>query len=178
MISSLELWLSLLGSSVVTGVVGWVFGGKQAKRQELKKGDVEIKKEELDYATKEREYFQQGIEERNSFIADLKAELLASKNEAKEERAYYREKQNQLRRMIDELQGKFDNISLNYALEVEKSEKWMQKFFDMQKENAELKTTVTNLNDKYNALEKDNESLKQDHEALKKEFEDYKAKHK
>ena len=48
--------LSTIGT-VLTGVVGWVLGGKQAKAQELKKGEVEIESAEVDYAAKVRELY-------------------------------------------------------------------------------------------------------------------------
>jgi len=33
---SVEFWLSVLGSGVITGAVGWIFGGRQAKKVEIK----------------------------------------------------------------------------------------------------------------------------------------------
>ena len=36
---NVEVWLSVLGSTALSGVLGWFFGGKQAKKVEIKKAN-------------------------------------------------------------------------------------------------------------------------------------------
>ena len=161
---SLELWLSILGSGVITGVVGWIFGGRQQKAKDLKKADVEIDTAEIDYAVKVRDLY----ESMNKKLTDdkdlLKTEMLAVINELKDDRAELKainqkqdEEISKLREDFRGMDKKFHELYLAYAKEIEASKYWQDKFND--------------LETKYNQLEKD-------HEELKKQFETYKAKHK
>jgi ribosomal protein S15P/S13E len=158
-------------SLAVTGFGGifmWVSRDRFFQKSELKKADIEVKKEELDYAKDTRDYFLSRETDLKTEKEELKEEFKLYRDEAKAEREYYREKQGELRLSINNLQDKFDKMALNYALEVEKSEKWMQKFFQMEKENKDLKDEVSTLTDKYETLERHHEELKKDHDALKK----------
>lgn len=166
-----SILLTLLGGGSITGIVGWFLGGKQAKKQELKKGDIEIQKEDVDLAKDTREYFQSVVGDLKADRENLREELKHSKDDAKKEREYYRVKIDEMQKLFNTLQTKFDSISLNYALEVEKSDKWMQKYFEIEKENKQLKVDITLLENKCDDLE-------EKHNELKQEFETYKEKHK
>ena len=164
-------WLTLLGGGSLSGVIGWFLGGKQAKNQELKKGDIEIQKEDVDLAKDTREYFLSVVGDLKADRESLREEIRISKEDAKAEREYYRVKIDEMQKLFNTLQTKFDSISLNYALEVEKSDKWMQKYFEIEKENKQLKLDI-------NVLENKCDGLEEKHNKLKEEFELYKDKHK
>jgi hypothetical protein len=151
MVWLIENWLAIV--STISIPIAWIFGGKQAKKTELKKANVEVKKEELDYANLTRDYFLTREEDLKKEKEDLKVYLNSVKDESKKEREYYREKQNELRKLIESLQDKFDKISLNYALEVEKSDSWMKKYFEIEKENQELKNQITKVEIRCKSLE-------------------------
>jgi chromosome segregation ATPase len=164
MITSIELWFSLLGSGVVTGVVGWIFGGKQQKAKDLKKQDVEIDSAEIDYAVKVRDLYESINAKLLQQIESIRAESQVTIDELKKDREELKEvnrKQDerisQLSTDFKEMDKKFHDLYLAYAKETELSTHWKDKFAD--------------LESKYN-------QLVSDHEALKKEFETYKAKHK
>jgi len=161
----IDNWQFFIGS--FSGLILYVIRDRYLDRINRKKGDVEVKKEELDYANETREYFLNRESDLKAEKQELKDELKIIRDESKAERLYYREKQTELRTAIEGLQTKFDRISLNYALEVEKSEKWMQKFFEIEKENKAL-------SEKYAFLERDYEQLKIDHYQLKRDFDKYK----
>lgn len=161
----IENWQFFIGS--FSGLILYVIRDRYLYRINRKKGDVEVKKEELDYANETREYFLNRESDLKAEKQELKDELKTIRDESKAERLYYREKQTELRTAIEGLQTKFDSISLNYALEVEKAEKWMQKFFEIEKENKAL-------SEKYSFLERDYEQLKIDHYQLKRDFDKYK----
>jgi hypothetical protein len=164
----LSVLLTLLGGGSITGVIGWFLHGKHLKNQELKKGYIEIQKADVDLAKDTREHFL-------SIVGDLKIdrdafrdELKISKDDAKSEREYYRVKIDAMQELFNGLQTKFDSISLNYALEVEKSDKWMQKYFEIEKENKQLKIDINLLENKCQDLEKLYAKLKTDFENHKK----------
>jgi len=170
-----ENWLAIttfvFGSGGLGTLIGWLLRDRKIQSQEIKKGDVDVKKQELDYAMETREYFLARENDFKSEKEELKAEVKIIKDDSKSERDYYRKKIDEIRSVCDGLQTKFDSISLNYALEVEKSEKWMQKYFEMEKENKQLKQDVVNLENKC-------ESLETKHNELQQEFELYKKSHK
>lgn len=160
----LELWLSILGSGVITGIVGWIFGGRQQKAKDLKKADVEIDTAEIDYAVKVRDLYESMNKKLTEDKDLLKTEMLAVIEELKNDRAELKQtNQSQdieikkLRDDFRDMDKKFHDLYLAYSREMEVSSLWKDKF--------------TELESKYNQLEKD-------HEQLKKEFESYKAKHK
>jgi len=137
MVSSLELWLSLLGSGVVTGVVGWIFGGKQAKKIEIKKANGDA------VATMQSVYDQ--------FLSDYKdrmSEVMADLNFVKDHNR--------------ELQTQFNKIQLDYARETEVSNDWKQKYYDIklycdqiEKHCKELEIKVTDLEKRLSVYETD-----------------------
>lgn len=126
-------WLAIV--STISIPVAWIFGGKQAKK-------VEIKKANGDAVATMQSVYDQFLSDYKDRMTEVMGELTAVKNSN-----------------ID-LQRQFNEIQLQYAKEVEKSQNW-------EKLHRELM-------DKYALLEKEYEQLKIDHDALKKDFDKYK----
>jgi len=144
-----------LAVTSLAGIFTWIFRDRIFQKTELKKADIENKKEELDYAKETRDYFLLRESDLKAEKDDLKTELKSIVDENKIERAYYREKVTEVRKMCEGLQDKFNEMQLAYSKEVEVSQNW-------EKLHRELLG-------KYNELSKDHELLKKDHELLKKE---------
>lgn len=155
------MFLSTIGS-LLTGVLGWILGGKQQKQQELKKGNVEIEVAEIDYAVKVRELYESLLTQANLDKDALKSDKEAIIAEFKAEKEYFRTKVDGLRKELTELQGQFNTIQLAYAKEVEQSQNW-------EKLHRELL-------EKYSKLEKDHEELKSLYAKLKSDFDKHKRK--
>ena len=151
--------LSTIGT-VLTGVVGWVLGGKQAKAQELKKGAVEIDSAEVDYAAKVRELYDNLNAKLVQENENLKSDKDAIVAEFKSEKEYFRNQVDSLRVQLTEMQGQFNVIQLAYAKEVEQSQNW-------EKLHREL-------TDKYNELSSKHEDLKSLYSKLKDDFDKHK----
>lgn len=129
----LDNWTLILGA--ITTPIAWIFGGKQAKKVEIKKANSDA------VATMQSVYDQ--------FLSDYKermVELMAELNVVKTTNA--------------DLQRQFNEIQLQYAKEVEKSQNW-------EKLHRELMA-------KYVLLERDYDELKGLYEKLKSDFDKYK----
>lgn len=166
-----SILLTLLGGGSITGIVGWFLGGKQAKKQELKKGDVEIESAEIDYAVKVRELYESLLEQANKDKDALKLDRDAIVLEFKAEREYFRSQIDELRKndavmqeRASKMQEQFNDIQLAYAKEVEQSQNW-------EKLHRELK-------EQFNELEREHEELKNFCEKLKTELDKYKKQSK
>ena len=151
--------LSTIGT-ILSGIVGWVLGGKQAKAQELKKGDVEIEVAEIDYAAKVRELYDDLNSKLTKENEILRSDKEAIVTEFKQEKEYFRSQVDSLRIQLSEMQGQFNTIQLAYAKEVEQSQNW-------EKLHREL-------TDKYTELAKDHEQLKGLYAKLKEDFDKHK----
>ena len=151
-INNLPLFLGFLGTGSLTTIIAYIFGGKQAQKQALKKGDAEIKKES---AT--------AIEALQN-VYDKYIEHDKVRTEKLEQRLDNLEKHNL------SLQVSFNEIQLAYAKEVERSQNW-------EKLHRELKQEFDELNKKYDILLLNSESehkdyikLKDLYDRLKKDF--------
>ena len=151
--------VSTLGT-VLTGVVGWVLGGKQAKAQELKKGAVEIDSAEVDYAAKVRELYDNLNAKLGQENESLRSDKEAIVAEFKQEKEYFRSQVDSLRTQLSEMQTQFNTIQIAYAKEVEQSQNW-------EKLHREL-------TDKYNELASKHEDLKSLYSKLKEDFDKHK----
>jgi hypothetical protein len=126
-------WLALV--STLSIPIAWIFGGRQAKK-------VEVKKASADAVATMQGVYDQFLSDYKDRMNEVMTELTTVKNSN-----------------ID-LQRQFNEIQLQYAKEVEKSQNW-------EKLHRELM-------DKYALLEKEYEQLKIDHDQLKKDFDKYK----
>ena len=132
-VANWEIVLGIIG--VISTPLAWVFGGKQAKK-------VEIKKASADAVATMQGVYDQFLTDYKDRMTEVMSELTTVKNSN-----------------ID-LQRQFNEIQLQYAKEVEKSQNW-------EKLHRELM-------DKYALLEREYEQLKIDHDQLKKDFDKYK----
>ena len=146
-------WLGLMG--FLSAPIMWFLGGKQAKKQELKKGDVEIDISEIDYAVKVRELYESLLAQANSDKEALKSDKDAIIAEFKEEKEYFRTQVDELRKQAGEMQFQFNAMQLAYAKEVEQSQSWEK--------------LHTELLEKYNTLKALYDKLKEDFDKHKKQ---------
>ena len=126
----------------------WFLGGKQAKAQEIKKGNVEIDSAEIDYAVKVRELYESLLEQANKDKEALKLDKDAIIEEFKSEKEYFRAQIDDLRKQAGIMQEQFNTIQLAYAKEVEQSQNW-------EKLHRELLEKYNDLESKYNILKDD-----------------------
>jgi hypothetical protein len=149
----LENWLGIMG--VLSAPIMWVLGGRAAKKQELKKGAVEIDISEVDYAVKVRELYESLLAQANADKEALKSDKDAIITEFKEEKEYFRTQVDELRKQSGDMQIQFNAMQLAYAKEVEQSQNW-------EKLHRELL-------EKYNALKSLYDKLKEDFDKHKKQ---------
>lgn len=133
MVWILENWLAVI--STISIPIAWIFGGKQAKK-------VEIKNSNGDFLEKVQAIYDGLVEDLKSDREELKAHNLEQDNTIKE-----------LRNDIRELQKQFNDLYLAYAKEVEASKYWKDKFEDLVKKH-------TNLEKDHEILKKQFESYK------------------
>lgn len=129
----IENWVALV--STISIPLAWIFGGKQAKR-------VEIKKASADAVATMQSVYDEFLSHYKDRMAEVMGEVVTVKN-------------NNI-----ELQRQFNEIQLQYAKEIEKSQNW-------EKLHREL-------SEKYAFLVRDYEQLKIDHYQLKRDFDKYK----
>jgi len=148
----IDNWLGLMG--FLSAPLMWFLGGKQAKAQELKKGDVEIESAEIDYAVKVRELYESlnaKLAQENDTLKSDKDAIIA---EFKEEKEYFRTQVDELRKQSGDMQIQFNSMQIAYAKEVEQSQNW-------EKLHRELL-------EKYNSLKGLYDKLKEDFDKHKK----------
>jgi hypothetical protein len=129
----IENWVALV--STISIPLAWIFGGKQAKR-------VEIKKASADAVATMQTVYDEFLSHYKDRMSEVMNEVVVVKN------------------ANIELQRQFNEIQLQYAKEIEKSQNW-------EKLHREL-------SEKYAFLERDYEQLKIDHYQLKRDFDKYK----
>lgn len=154
----IDNWLTIMG--FLSAPIMWFLGGKQAKNQELKRGDVEIESAEIDYAVKVRELYESLLEQANKDKETLKVDRDAIIEEFKAEKEYFRSQIDSLRQQAATMQEQFNNIQLAYSKEVEQSQNW-------EKLHRELL-------EKYNKLESKHEELNRLYAKLKLDFDNHK----
>lgn len=136
----LNNWLTVIG--LVGTPLAWFFGGKQAKK-------AEVKNTSADFLTKVEGIY-------SALVDDLKAD----RDALKEVNLRQDEQINKVNTKLDSLQNQFNDLNLAYVKEVEKSQYWMQKYDDLDKKYNDVIS-------KHNQLEKDHEALKKEFEAYK-----------
>ena len=154
----IDNWLTIMG--FLSAPIMWFLGGKQAKNQELKRGDVEIESAEIDYAVKVRELYESLLEQADKDKDSLKVDRDTIIEEFKAEKEYFRSQIDDLRKQAAVMQEQFNNIQLAYSKEVEQSQNW-------EKLHRELL-------EKYNELESKHEELNRLYAKLKLDFDNHK----
>jgi chromosome segregation ATPase len=131
----LDNWALILGT--VTTPIAWIFGGKQAKKVEIKKANGDA------VATMQSVYDQ--------FLQDYKDRM----NEVMSDLNFVKDHNR-------ELQTQFNKIQLDYARETEVSNDWKQKYYDIklycdqiEKHCKELEIKVTDLEKRLSVYETD-----------------------
>lgn len=161
---------SLLGLPI-TAIVGWFLGGRQVKNQELKKGVVDIKTAEIDYATKVGDLYESLLAEQKKDKETLKGERDQTLKDAKEDREYFRSQIDDIRKQAASIQKQLNDLNLAYAREVEVSSHWKEA-------HSELREKFLILESKYSTMEAEYENLKKAHDKLKTDFDKYKKESK
>jgi chromosome segregation ATPase len=133
MVWFIENWLAVLG--ILSAPLAWVFGGKQAKK-------VELKNSNGDFLNKVQTIY-------DGLVDDLKAD----RDELKAFNIQQGKDIADLRNDVKNLQKQFNDLYLNYSLEVEKSASWMNKYFEKEKENQLLKNQITQVEKRCKSLE-------------------------
>lgn len=129
----LENWLAILG--FLSAPLAWIFGGKQAKKVEIKKASADA------VATMQGVY-----DEFLSHYKERMAEVMSELNFVKDHNR--------------ELQTQFNKIQLDYAHESQTSNDWKQKYYDIklycdqiEKHCKQLETKVTDLENRLSVYE-------------------------
>ena len=136
MVWILENWLAVI--STISIPIAWIFGGKQAKK-------VEIKNSNGDFLEKVQAIYDGLVEDLRSDREDLKAHNFEQDNTIKE-----------LRNDIRELQKQFNDLYLAYAKEVEASKYWKDKFDDLVLKHTNLERDHEILKKQFETYKKAN----------------------
>ena len=132
----LENWMAIV--STISIPVAWVFGGKQAKK-------VEIKNSNGDFLTKVQNIY-------DALVEDLKTdrdELRACNVEQSKDIA-------DLRNDVRSLQKQFNDLYLAYAKEVEASKYWKDKFDVLEGKYIQLEKDHEALKKQFESYKKSN----------------------
>lgn len=149
-------WLSItaLVLTPLSAIIGWIVRDRKIQKQEVIKGDIDIQKEQIDLAKNTRDLLLLKEQDHKLEKEEFRKELVTIREEAKSEREYYRKKTTELRSAINTIQDKFNDISLLYAKEVEQSDLWKQKYYELDKKYIDLKKYCSGLEKKIQELEK------------------------
>ena len=112
MVWLLENWLAVI--STISIPIAWIFGGKQAKK-------VELKNSNGDFLSKVQNIY-------DGLVQDLKED----RDELKACNIQQTKEISDLRSDVKDLQKQFNDLYLNYAKEVESSKYWKDKFDDLE----------------------------------------------
>jgi predicted RNase H-like nuclease (RuvC/YqgF family) len=136
MIWLLENWALIV--STISIPIAWIFGGKQAKK-------VELKNSNGDFLTKVQNIY-------DGLVEDLKSdreELRACNVEQSKDIA-------DLRNDVRSLQKQFNDLYLAYAKEVEASKYWKDKFDDLEGKYLQLEKDHEALKKQFEIYKKSN----------------------
>lgn len=130
----LNNWMLLIG--VITTPIAWIFGGKQAKKAELKNVNG-------DFLNKVQAIY-------DSLVDDLKADrdMLKSCNLEQDKKI------NELQTDFKGLQKQFNDLYLAYAKEVESSKYWKDKFDELEKKYNQLEADHESLKKQFESYKK------------------------
>jgi molecular chaperone GrpE (heat shock protein) len=134
----------LAAAGFLSAPIAWIFGGKQAKK-------VEIKNSSADFIEKIQGIYDKWVEDGDKKQSDLKQDIENLKSEMKEMREHERS-----------IQKQFNSIQLAYAKEVEQSQNWeklhrqlLVKYDALEKAHEELKQFCTKLKAELDRHKKD-----------------------
>ena len=137
-----EILLAALG--FISTPVAWIFGGKQAKK-------VEIKNSSADFIEKMQSIYDKWVEDGDKKQGELKQEIDLLKAEMAEMRKHERD-----------IQKQFNNIQLSYAKEVEMSQNWeklhrdlLAKYNKLEQDHEDLKQFCNKLKAELDKHKKD-----------------------
>lgn len=129
----LENWALILGA--ITTPIAWIFGGKQAKK-------VELKKSNADAVSTMQTVYDQFLSDYKDRMSEVTTELASIKDHNKE------------------LQKQFNEIQLSYAKEVERSQNWEKLHRELTQKYSLLEKDYDELKDLYEKLKADFEKHK------------------
>lgn len=110
----------LLTTTIVGPILAYIFGGRQAKK-------AEIKNVNGDFLTKVQTIYDGLVEDLKADRDELKACNIEQDGQIKE-----------LRNDVRSLQKQFNDLYLSYAKEVEASTFWKEKFSELEKKYSQL----------------------------------------
>jgi predicted RNase H-like nuclease (RuvC/YqgF family) len=132
----LENWVALV--STISIPIAWIFGGKQAKK-------VEIKNSNGDFLSKVQGIYDGLVEDLKSDREELKACNIEQSKDISD-----------LRNDVKDLQKQFNDLYLAYAKEVEASKYWKDKFDELEKKYIVLEQDHENLRKQFENYKKSN----------------------
>ncbi len=177
-IENIELILGVSSGGGLTAIITYFLWGKKEKEQGLKKGEVDIKTADVDYAVKVSELYESLLAESKKDKEELKVEKEAITTEFKSEKEYFRAQLDEVRKTASIMQEQFNQMQLAYSKEVEISQNWEKLHRQVTEQYNELNLKYNTLDNKYTAMEVDHEKLKKEHDKLKGDFDKYKKDHK
>lgn len=136
MIWLLENWLAVV--STISIPIAWIFGGKQAKK-------IEIKNSNGDFLNKVQTIYDSLVDDLKADRDELKACNIEQDNNIKE-----------LRNDVRSLQKQFNDLYLAYAKEVEASKYWKDKFDELEGKYIVLEKDHEALKKQFETYKKDN----------------------
>jgi chromosome segregation ATPase len=132
----LENWVTLV--STLSIPIAWIFGGKQAKK-------VELKNSNGDFLSKVQNIY-------DGLVQDLKED----RDELKACNIQQSKDITDLRDDVKNLQKQFNDLYLNYAKEVEASKYWKDKFDDLENKYKILEQDHETLKKQFESYKKSN----------------------
>ena len=132
----LENWMAIV--STITIPVAWVFGGKQAKK-------VELKNSNGDFLNKVQTIYDALVDDLKADRDELKACNIEQSNDIAD-----------LRNDVRSLQKQFNDLYLAYAKEVEASKYWKDKFDVLEGKYIQLERDHEALKKQFESYKKSN----------------------
>ena len=132
----LENWMAIV--STISIPVAWIFGGKQAKK-------VEIKNSNGDFLTKVQGIYDALVEDLKTDRDELKACNIEQSKDISD-----------LRDDVRNLQKQFNDLYLAYAKEVEASKYWKDKFDELEGKYMQLEKDHEALKKQFESYKKSN----------------------
>lgn len=136
MIWLLENWVAII--STISIPIAWVFGGKQAKK-------VELKNSNGDFLNKVQTIYDALVDDLKADRDELKACNIEQSNDIAE-----------LRNDVRNLQKQFNDLYLAYAKEVEASKYWKDKFDVLEGKYIQLEKDHEALKKQFESYKKTN----------------------